>query len=89
MSKLYQQLTGNQLPQNNQKLSIQKNDDLKTALLNSKNPMEFLSNLAQQNPKMQQAMNLFQASNMTPKQFFLNYAQQMGVDPNQIVNSLR
>ena len=75
---------------NNQKSPSPKNNtnDLKIALLNSKNPMEFLNNLAQQNPKMQQAMNLYQASNMTPKQFFLNYAQQMGVDPNQILNSI-
>ena len=74
---------------NNQKsFSQRSNNDLKTALLNSKNPMEFLTNLAQQNPKMQQAMSLYQASNMTPKQFFLNYAQQMGVDPNQILNSI-
>lgn len=71
----------------NQRSSSQKNN-LKAALLNSKNPMEFLINLAQQNPKMQQAMSLYQASNMTPKQFFLNYAKQMGVDPNQILNSI-
>ena len=75
--------------QSNQKSSSQRsNSDLKNALLNSNNPMEFLTNLAKQNPKMQQAMSLYEASNMTPKQFFLNYAKQMGVDPNQILNSI-
>lgn len=81
-------LQQNQQSSNQKSLSQRNNSDLKTALLNSKNPMEFLTKLAQQNPKMQQAMTLYQASNMTPKQFFLNYAQQMGVDPNQILNSI-
>jgi hypothetical protein len=50
--------------------------------------MNVLQNLAMKNPQMQNAMQLFQNSQMTPKEFFFHYAQQNGVDPYQFLNSL-
>jgi hypothetical protein len=57
--------------------------------LNSSNPNEFLQNLISNNPKMQNVYNLMQSSGMSPKDFFYNYAQQNGVDPDQFLNSLK
>ena len=34
-------------------------------------------------------MQLFKSSKMTPKQFFYQYAQQKGVDPDQFLNSMK
>ena len=55
---------------------------------NQNNLMNSLQNLAMKNPKMQNAMQLYQASQMSPKDFFFHYAQQNGVDPNLFLNSL-
>jgi len=41
------------------------------------------------NPKARSLVQLFQSSGMTPKQFFYQYAQQNGVDPEQFLNSLQ
>lgn len=56
-------------------------------ILNSSNPNSLIQNMILNNPKMQNVMNLFQSSGMTPKQFFYNYAQQRGIDPDQFLNS--
>ena len=34
-------------------------------------------------------MQTMQSSNMTPKQFFYNYAQQNGINPDEFINSLK
>ena len=34
-------------------------------------------------------MQLYNGSNMTPRQFFYQYAQQKGVNPEQFINSLK
>lgn len=56
---------------------------------NSKNPTQFLQNMSMQNPQMQSVMNMVRQSGKSPKDFFYALAQQKGVDPNQILNSLR
>ena len=66
-----------------------KNNDLLRQLLNSSNPREFLNSLISKNPNMQNAMQLMQSSGMTPKDFFYNYAQKQGIDPDQFINSLK
>ena len=85
MNSLYQQLQPTQQTQlqQNQMSSL-----LKSSNNQNSNLMNMLQNLATRNPQMQNAMQLFQASNMTPKEFFFHYAQQNGVDPNQFLNSL-
>ena len=58
-------------------------------LNNSNNPMQLLQNMASQTPQGRAIIQAYQTSGMSPKQFFYNYAQQKGVDPNQILNSLQ
>ena len=59
------------------------------ALQNSNNPEQFMQNLMQTNPQVQQMMRLVQASNMSPKDLFYTMAKQQGVDPEQILSQLR
>lgn len=58
------------------------------SILQSSNPKELLQKMISNNPQAQNAFQLFQSSNMTPKQFFYQYAQQKGIDPDQFINSL-
>lgn len=85
MNSLFQQLTKNQksLP------SQRNNNELFKKLLNSSNPNELLNNLIAENPNMKNLMQLMQSSGMTPKQFFYNYAQQNGINPDEFINSLK
>ena len=77
-----------QIPQLQQKLPIQKNN-LFQQFLSSSNPEQFIQNMIMKNPKLNNVMSLLQSSNMSPKQFFYNYAQQNGVNPDQFLNSMR
>lgn len=56
-------------------------------LLKSSNPNSIVQNMMNNNPKMKNLMQLMNSSGMTPKQFFYQYAQQMGIDPDQFLNS--
>ena len=69
--------------------SLPSKNDLLRQFLNSSNPREFLNSLISKNPNMQNAMQLMQSSGMTPKDFFYNYAQKQGLDPDQFINSLK
>lgn len=53
------------------------------------NPNAALQALAQKNPMMQQAMQLVNSSNMSPKDLFYSMAQQRGVDPEQVLNMFK
>jgi len=53
------------------------------------NPKSLVQNMIMNNPKARSLVQLFQSSGMTPKQFFYQYAQQNGVDPEQFLNSLQ
>jgi hypothetical protein len=54
----------------------------------SKNPQQFLMNMAQNNPKMKQVMQVLQNGDKNPKELFYQMAQEQGVDPNPIVEAL-
>lgn len=56
-------------------------------LLKNSNPNSIVQNLVNNNPKMKNIMQLMNSSGMTPKQFFYQYAQQNGIDPEQFLNS--
>jgi len=56
-------------------------------LLKSSNPNSLVQNLLNSNPRMRIIMQMMNSSGMTPKQFFYQYAQQMGIDPDQFLNS--
>ena len=66
-----------------------KKNNLLSQFLKSSNPKEAIQNMVMSNPKLHNVMQLFQNSNLTPKQFFYQYAQQNGVDPDQFINSLQ
>lgn len=86
MNQLYQQITGAQnsplLPNN---LGQIKN--MMNAMQAAKNPQQFLMNMAQNNPKMQQVLGLLK-NGKNPKEMFYEMAKQQGVDPNAIVQAL-
>lgn len=64
-------------------------NELIQALKKSSNPEAFVRNMISTNPQFQSIYQLFQGSGMTPKQFFYQYAQQNGVDPNQVLGMLQ
>ena len=68
--------------------SLKNNLNLISNLIKSGgNPNSLLQTLLQSNPKLQNIINMMSNSGMTPKQFFYNYAQQNGIDPDQFLNS--
>jgi hypothetical protein len=56
-------------------------------LLKNSNPNSIVQTLLNNNPKMKNIMQLMNSSGMTPKQFFYQYAQQNGIDPEKFLNS--
>ena len=53
------------------------------------NPQQLLNSLAGQNPQLNQVMQLVNSGKMTPKQIFMNMANQQGVNPNDIISMLK
>ena len=83
MNNLFQQLMSQNLT--SQKSSPSKNNEYLKSLLSSANPEELINNLISSNPKMQSIMQLMRSSGMTPKQFFYNYAQNQGINPDEFL----
>ena len=96
MNSLYQQLAQSKMtaPQQqplqslNQKSLLRNNNNLFQKFLNS-NPKDLINNLISNNPQLKNIMSMFNSSGMTPKQFFYQYAQQNGIDPDQFLESLK
>jgi len=85
MNNLYSQLNaGASLPNN-----IQQIKNMMNMVKGAQNPQMMLQNMINQNPQMQQIMNLVKQSGGDPKTAFYNLAKQKGIDPNQILNMLR
>ena len=83
MNTIFQQLNqANQMPQNNINPMIQ-------MIKNSKDPQQLISMFANKNPQFAQIMNTLNTGNITPKQLFLNMAQQKGINPNDIISLLK
>lgn len=57
--------------------------------MNSSNPMDIVQKMASQNPQIKNLLSMLNSSGMTPKQFFYQYANSQGVDPDQFLNSLK
>lgn len=84
MNSLYNQLNQtNQPAQNN---VIQKIIQMAKS---GNNPQQLLNSLAGQNPQLNQVMQLINSGKMTPKQIFMNMANQQGVNPNDIISMLK
>ena len=84
MNSLYNQLNQtNQPAQNN---VIQKIIQMAKS---GNNPQQLLNSLAGQNPQLNQVMQIVNSGKMTPKQIFMNMANQQGVNPNDIISMLK
>ena len=55
----------------------------------AQNPQMALMNLMQNNPGMKQALDYVNANGGNPKEAFYKLAQEKGVDPQAILNSLK
>ena len=56
---------------------------------NAQNPNAMIQSLMQQNPQMKQVMDVVNQYGGNAKQAFYAMAQQKGVDPDTIINSLK
>ena len=84
MNSLYNQL--NQTNQPSQNNGIQKIIQMAKS---GNNPQQLLNSLAVQNPQLNQVMQLVNSGKMTPKQIFMNMANQQGVNPNDIISMFK
>ena len=55
----------------------------------AKDPMSAVQQMSNNNPQMQQVMQVIQQNGGDARAAFYNMAQQRGVDPNAILNQLR
>ena len=55
----------------------------------AQNPQLMMNQLMQNNPMYAQVQQIIQQNGGNAQQAFYNLAQQMGVDPNQILNQLK
>jgi hypothetical protein len=53
------------------------------------NPSAMLNQFASSNPQLKQAINLVNNSGGDPKKCFYQLAEQMGVDPNDVLSALK
>ena len=53
------------------------------------NPQAMLQSMVQNNPQMQQVMNIVNQAGGDPKTAFYKMAEEKGVDPEQILSMLR
>ena len=55
----------------------------------AQNPQAAMEAMARQNPQLRQAYEYINANGGDPKQAFYKRAQEMGVDPNEIINMIK
>lgn len=68
--------------------SLRNNLDLLQKSIGQSDPNSFIQNyILNNNPQLKTLMQTFNNSGMTAKQFFYQYAQQRGIDPDQFLNS--
>lgn len=77
-SNLFQQIN-NQNP-TNKLISMYKS---------ASNPQALLNDLMAQNPNYRKVMNMIQSSGKSPKELFYEKANELGVNPENILNQLR
>lgn len=82
MNNLFQQLNPGGTSSNSMSQMIQ-------MLRGSNNPGVLLQRMAQQNPQVQQVLQLVQQNGGDAKTAFYNLAKQRGIDPNTILNQLK
>ena len=55
----------------------------------ARNPQFAMQQMMQNNPQLKQAMDFIRTSGKTPEQAFYALANQMGVNPQEVLNSLK
>lgn len=55
----------------------------------AQNPQAFLNQMLMGNPQLQQALNLIKQNGGDPKATFMSMAQQMGINPQDVLNQLQ
>ena len=68
---------------------MQQIKNLMNSVRAAKDPQFALNQLMTNNPRLQQAMLLIQTMGGNPEQAFYTYAKQMGVDPNEVLNTIK
>ena len=68
---------------------MQQINNLMNSVRAAKDPQFALNQLMTNNPRLQQAMLLIQTMGGNPEQAFYTYAKQMGVDPNEVLNTIK
>lgn len=88
MNNLYNQIN----PQNQVSQQLQNNPAIQQIVNMAKsgtNPMQMIQMMSGQNPQMQNIMNILNSGKMSPKQLFMNMANQRGINPNDIINMFK
>ena len=62
---------------------------IKNALGMARNPQMMMTQMLQNNPMYSQVQQIIQQNGGDPKAAFYNLCNQMGVDPNEILNQLK
>ena len=53
------------------------------------NPQQALNQMMMSSPKLKEVMNFVQQNGGDPKSAFYNYANQLGINPDEILNMLQ
>lgn len=88
MSNLYNQIN----PQNQTSQQLQNNPAIQQIVNMAKsgtNPIQMIQMLAGQNPQVQNIMNILNNGKISPKQLFMNMANQKGINPNDVINMFK
>ena len=86
-NQLFKQLNplGNSLPNGSLARIKQMMDTVNTAT----NPQSVIQNMIGNSPQLKQVMDIVQKSGGDPQKAFYQMAEQVGADPNEILNMLR
>lgn len=60
-----------------------------TAVRMAQNPQLAMQQMIRSNPQMQKVIDFVNTSGKTPEQAFYALAEQMGVDPQEVLNGLK
>ena len=69
--------------------SIQQIKNMMSMVQMSANPQMALQNIVNQNPNLQNILNLANSNGANLQQVFYNMAKQKGVNPEDVINALR
>lgn len=68
---------------------IQQIKEIASQMRVAQNPQAFLNQIISNNPQVRNAVEFIKASGGDPQTAFINYAKQMGVDPQQFINQIK